>query len=318
MHSSTFNSEGDRRGSASVSVSTFTITILCTVVLLLATAELLSFTEFDRLSKVQRREIAQRKSLLDVRDDETSKMKHVAVLGNSLMVEGIDVPRLKEQLDPKLVPVPYFVLGTEYYDWLFALKRLFAEGVRPSYIAIGLSPNQLVSSHTRGDYSARYLFRASDLLKVAQRTQMSKTEASEFILSHYSEYYATREIIRGFIQLHLMPSVAELLHNRLGSFRAPSTEDVTLRNLAIQRIRELNEICQSNGSTLILIVPPSYQKGADTIAQVGLDQGVTVLVPVANAEFDDSYYSDGFHLNQKGAEIFTARLAKDINQAILK
>ena len=56
--------------------------------------------------------------------------------------------------------MPYFVLATEYYDWLFGLKRLFAEGVRPRFVVLGLSPNQLASPRFHGDYSAQYLFEA--------------------------------------------------------------------------------------------------------------------------------------------------------------
>src|SRR5208337_619075 len=108
------------------------------------------------------REISERRALLSVRDDGESQDPHVVLIGNSLMLEGIDGPLLRAQLNPRYVPVPYFVLGTNYYDWFFGLRRLFAEGMRPEYIVIGLSPNQLASSDVRGDISARYLIQQSD------------------------------------------------------------------------------------------------------------------------------------------------------------
>ena len=71
--------------------------------------------------------------------------------------------------------------------------------MRPEYVVLGLSPDQLASSEVRGDISARYMIQQSDLLDVVRQTHMDATRASEFILSHYSEYYSTREITRGYV-----------------------------------------------------------------------------------------------------------------------
>ena len=199
---STSNFESSR---VSLRPDGFTIAMLCTVVAILAMAEGVTVLGFDRTSKVQRREVAQRQALLTVRDSEATSSPHVAVLGNSLLVEGVDVPLLTAQLGPKAIPVAYFVLATTYYDWFFALKRLFAEGVRPRTVVVGLSPNQLASSRTRGDYASRYLFQPSDLMEVTRRTHMDATTASGFVLAHFSEYYSTRVLVRGFVLNRLLP-----------------------------------------------------------------------------------------------------------------
>jgi hypothetical protein len=288
----------------------FTIVILITVFLTMVFCEVLTRVGFDRTSKVQRKELSQRRALLTVDDLDASHGEHVAVVGNSLMLEGVDVPLLDARVGAKVEPAPYFVLAAEYYDWYFGLKRLFAEGVRPRYVLLGLSPNQLASPHTRGDYSARYLFQASDLPTIVRQTHMDATTASEFLLSHFSEYYSTREIMRGFVMGRVLPGVGELLHARLGTVRAPAIEDSTLKQLAAERLQALDQLCKANGSRFMLVIPPSYQEGAETIAQVGKEVGVTVLVPVEYSELDATEYNpDGFHLNEKGARIFTTRLA---------
>jgi hypothetical protein len=233
------------------------------------------------------------------------------------MLDGVDVPLLDANLKREAVPAPYFVLATEYYDWFFGLKRLFAEGVRPRYVVLGLSPSQLASSRTRGDYSARYLFQKSDLLEVAQKTHMDATTASGFMLSHFSEYYSTRGVIRRFVLSRVLPRVAELLHSRLGSFREPDIEDATLRQLSVERLAALDQLCRANGSRFILVVPPTYQKGADTIAQAGKERGVTVLVPAPYATLDASdFETDGFHLNEKGSKVFTTQLAAELRDQL--
>ena len=75
----------------------------------------------------------------------------------------------------------------------------------------------------------------------------------------------------------------------------------------------LEHLCRANGSRFMLVIPPSYEKGVETIAEIGKEQGIPVLVPVRNEAFDFSYYqSDGFHLNENGAQIFTLRLAEKL------
>lgn len=289
----------------------FTVLLLLTVLAVLGIAECVSAIAFDRASKVQRRELSQRRILSTVRDT-GSATAHIAVVGNSLMLEGLRMPLLQEKIEPEVVPVPYFVLATGYYDWLFGLKRLFAEGFRPRYLLLGLSPLQLASSSTRGDYSARYLFQARDLIEIARRTHMDATSSAGFILSHYSEFYGTRDVIRRFLILKLLPSVAQLFQ-RLGSSQEGQIDEARLSVEAAERLQEMDQLCRENGSRFMLVVPPSYQRGAEAIMRVGANSHIVVLVPVHSGFFDNSYYQpDGFHLNEKGARIFTARLAADL------
>ncbi len=297
-------------------VDHFTIGLLCTVFAVLALTEAGSVVGFDRISKVQRRELSQRRTLVGVCDSQVYGDPHIAVLGGSLMLEGVDVSLLRAKIEPYM-PVPYFVLGTYYYDWFFGLKRLFAEGMRPRYVLLGLSPNQLASSNIKGDYSARYLFQQSDLIDGVRRMHMYTTRASEFLLAHYSGFYSTRETTRGFVMSRVLPGVGELLHSLSGISRDPAIGESVLGPLAGDRLTALNQLCSVDGAKFIFVVPPSYQKGAETIRRVGRQRGITVLVPVAEGEFDATYYqSDGFHLNEKGSKIFTARLAADVRELL--
>jgi hypothetical protein len=289
----------------------FTAALLLTIVFMLLLAEAVSVAGFDRVSKVQRREVLQRNALLTVKDAPIGGIPHVAIVGNSLLLEGVDIPFLAEQMQGKYVPVPYFVLATEYYDWLFGLKRLFASGMSPRYVVLGLSPDQLASSHIRGDYSARYLFQSTDLWSVARQTHMDATTAGGFVIAHFSEYYSTRSVIRRFLLGLAFPSVMELLQ-KIGNDRAPDLQTSVLGRLVEERLPQLDQLCKQNGAQLVFVVPPTYQSGAETIKERGTDKGVSVLVPVANGEFGPSYFSDGFHLNAKGAKIFTQRLANSL------
>jgi hypothetical protein len=297
----------------------FTILLLGTALALLAVIEGVSVGAFDRTSKVQRRELSQRRALLAVRDTTLSAPPHIAILGNSLLLDGVDVSILREKLEGEATPVTYFVLATEYYDWFFGLKRLFAEGARPRFALLGLSPNQLASPGIRGDYSAQYLFQRRDLMEVVRKTHMDATTAAGFFLSNVSKFYGTREITRGFVLNQVLPGVAELLHGQASSFRDPAIPEMTLRELTTDRLTALNELCRANDSQFVLVIPPTYQIGSETIAEVGRELDIPVLVPVANNELDPSFYqSDGFHLNEKGSKFFSTRLAAELKSEVLK
>jgi hypothetical protein len=279
----------------------------------------LTVWKFDRISKVQRRELSQRRALLTVKDTASSDLPHIAILGNSLLLDGVEVSLLADRLKGEATPAPYFVLATDYYDWFFGLKRLFAEGMRPRFIALGLSPNQFASPGIRGDYSAQYLFRRTDLVEVARTTHMDATAATGFFLSSVSKFYGTRDITRGFVLELVLPRVGDLLHTQAAGFRDPAVPGVTLRELATDRLQALNDLCHANGSDFVLVIPPTYQIGSETIANAGKEIGVQVLVPVADNELDQSFYqSDGVHLNEMGAKIFSGRLATELQSDVLK
>jgi len=295
----------------------FTIALLGTALVMLVVLELLTESKFDRMSKVQLHEVAQRKALLEVRDNGDTGRPHIAILGNSLLLDGVNVEMLTEQTSAEAVPAPYFVLATDYYDWYFGLKRLFAEGMRPRYILLGLSPNQLASTRTRGEYSAQYLFRGEDLFEVALKTHMDATTASSFMLAHFSKYYSTRQITRNYLLGKMLPSVSELLHEKLGVFRDPPIPEDNLSALSKTRLAEISELCRENGAKFVLVVPPTYQRGPETIFEAGKELGIPVLVPIPNGELDaSSFQSDGMHLNEKGAVIFTQKLAADLRNVI--
>src|SRR5579863_4570472 len=289
MHSSISSSELPRTGErAIVRLDRFTLILLTTILAFLLSLEAVCRVGFDRTSQVQRREVSQRKAVLALRDMGTSADGHVVMVGNSLMLEGVDMSALRARL--KRTPMPYFVLGTNYYDWYFGLKRLFAEGMRPAYVVIGVSPNQLATDAIRGDISSRYLFQSSDLLAIAHRTHMNATSASELLLSHYSEFYGTREIIRGYAMTRALPAVGEWLHGRFASYHDPELAESTLKPIATERLQALKQLCTTNGSMLIFVVPPTYQKGAMIIARAGEENGIIVLIPVGDGEYDASNF----------------------------
>ena len=65
-----------------------------------------------------------------------SKTKHILILGNSLVGQGIDFGALQQTLPPDWKAHRFWIYNTYYTDWYFGLRRLFAEGSRPDVVAI--------------------------------------------------------------------------------------------------------------------------------------------------------------------------------------
>ncbi len=148
---------------------------------------------------------------------------------------------------------------------------------------------------------------------------MDATTATGFFLSKVSKFYGTREITRSFILNKLLPSVSQLFQSKLANVHPPEIPATALRALAAERLSALNELCEANSSKLILVIPPTYQAGSETIAAAGRELGIPVLVPVADGVLDQSFYqTDDFHLNEKGAQFFTLQLATELRHELTK
>jgi len=66
-----------------------------------------------------------------VRPSRIGEPASVLMVGNSLLMEGIDVDRLQELTSSKMRIYPIFLEATGYYDWLYGLQRLFRQGGGP-------------------------------------------------------------------------------------------------------------------------------------------------------------------------------------------
>jgi hypothetical protein len=56
----------------------------------------------------------------------------VLMVGNSLLLEGVDVHRLQKLTSAQMRIYPIFLEATGYYDWFYGLQRLFRDGARPN------------------------------------------------------------------------------------------------------------------------------------------------------------------------------------------
>ncbi|HWZ77444.1 MAG TPA: hypothetical protein VNX87_12965 [Candidatus Sulfotelmatobacter sp.] len=234
----------------------------------------------------------------------------VLMIGNSLLLEGVDVDRLKKLTSSQMHVYPIFLEATGYYDWFYALQRLFREGAKPQVVVLGVGVNSFLADSVRQDYVPLMLFDMRDSLAVASDLKMDRTATSNLLLAHSSVFWDTRTVLRTEVLRHAVPHYTDLvLLLKPQPAIPPPHQFQTTANSRLERLREL---CEAHGTKLIILVPPT-PSSEDAVRQMTLASrkaGVDTLVPIDPTALSFKYYqSDELHLNSEGAQLFTSALA---------
>jgi len=262
------------------------------------------------MSRIERRVVQDEYEVMSIAEQHSSVNPTVLLLGNSLLLHGLDYPAIRAKMGPRVRVVRYTIENTEYLDWYYGLRGLFANGVKPDLVVVCLNTGQLLS-HNILDESAWRLFRAQDLVAVSRAAQMSNTEASGIFFDHLSAFYASRALVRNYILNVTQPGYAEQLHAlaQQPPVFPPQQEIMVGTRL---RLRTLRDLCRENGSAFLLLVPPALVNRDGALLSAGALEGVDVDAPIGIQELGQEFFLDGFHLNARGAERFTDALARDL------
>jgi hypothetical protein len=242
----------------------------------------------------------------------------VLMVGNSLLMEGINLNRLQELTSSRMRIYPIFLEATGYYDWLYGLQRLFRQGARPQVVVLGLGVNTFFENAVRQDYAPMMLFDARDILGVASDLKLDHTSTSNLLLAHESVFWDTRSVIRTQILRRVVPHCEELFSFMKAKPIIP--QGPRLEALVIARVQTLHKLCEAHGAKLIILVPPtpSSEDATRQMASVSQKIGVDTLVPIDPATLSEQFYQrDEIHLNPAGATLFTSALVSDLRKKIM-
>src|SRR5579859_53568 len=277
---------------------------------LIGSFEFLSNNLLKRHSETYARISRQYADALQVRSARPGEPKSVLMVGNSLLLYGVDVDRLQKLTSSQLSIHPIFLEATGYYDWLYALRRLFRNGSRPQVVVLGVGVNAFLSNGVRQDYAPMLFFDLKDADNVARDLKFDNTETSNLLLAHSSAFWDTRSVIRMQVLRHAVPHCRELF--QLLKPQPPVPPPPEFDAIANPRLQRLRRLCEAYGAKLIILVPPT-PSSEDAVRQMtlaSLRAGVETLVPVDPAVLPHQYYlADDIHLNSEGAAIFTSALA---------
>jgi hypothetical protein len=254
---------------------------------------------------------------LKIRPAETGEPTSVLMVGNSLLLRGVEMDRLKVLTSSRMRIYPLFLEATGYYDWLYSLERLFRHGVRPEVIVVGVGVNYFLESSVRQDYVPKLFFDARDTLAVASDLNLDHTATSNLLLAHSSTFWDTRSAIRTQVLSRVVPHLQDVFSLIRPGPSIPEGREFDA--IAIPRLQRLRDLCELYGAKLILLVPPtlSSENAVAQMANSAHRAGVDVSVPIDPAALSAKFYDrDGMHLNAEGALLFTSALAKDLPERI--
>jgi hypothetical protein len=241
----------------------------------------------------------------------------VLMVGNSLLLHGVQLDRLKDLTASRMQVYPIFLEATGYYDWLYALHGLFLRGARPQVVVLGVGVNYFLENGVRQDYAPMMFFNARDTLAVASDLKLDHTATSNLLLAHSSTFWDTRSAIRMQVLNHIVPHLESLFS--LVNQKPSVPEGREFAEITLPRLQRLRELCEANGARLILLVPPTLDSG-NAINEMSAEAraaGVDVLVPIDPAALSAKFYQpDGMHLNRDGAVLFTSALARDLPEKV--
>ena len=277
---------------------------------LIVAFELLSDFMLKHYSETYARVSRQYAEAVNVRPGRPGEAIPVLIVGNSLLLEAIDVDRLKGLTSGQMRIYPIFLEATGYYDWLYALQRLFREGSRPQVVVFGVGVDSFLADTVRQDYAPLILFDAEDSLGVASDLRMDRTATGNLLLAHSSAFWDTRSVFRTQILRHTVSHYEELVSLLKPQPVVPPA--LQFRTVANSRLERLRHLCHTYGAKLIILVPPtpSSEDAIQRMVIASREAGVDTLVPIDPAALSTKYYQpDELHLNPEGAQLFTSALA---------
>ncbi len=310
MHSSISDSKSTALAYIKVSLAIWTILVIA--------LEISSVYLLKHQSPTYSRISRQFETAVKMRPAGPGEAPAVLLVGNSLLLHGIKMDRLQELTSSSMRINPILLEATGYYDWLYALQRLFRLGARPQAVVVGVGVNYFLENGVRQDYAPMVFFDARDTLAVASDLDLDRTATSNLFLSHLSAFWDTRSAIRTQILRRLVPHLEDFFS--LVNSRPAIPEGREFDEIAIPRLQRMGELCEEHGAKLILLVPPtlSSESAVNQMAYAAHEAGVEVSVPIDPDALSAKFYErDGTHLNTAGATVFTSALAKDLPERIV-
>lgn len=273
---------------------------------------------FARVSRIQKRILGEYHAAQRVQQLSADGKPTLLLTGNSLLLEGLDLPKTQATLAPRYSVSRFVVEQTEYLDWFFGTRRLLAEGARPAILVLTLPTGHLISSGTRGEYFARHQMQAGDIVEVAQASRLDMTTASNFWFAHFSEWLGSKAEIRKVFLAQALGNL-DALASRVTNRNDSIPSDEAIEGILAPRLQALKAVCESYGVRLVLMLPAllDAQEKVNGVTAACRRNRISVLQPYLPGELTSAYFRDGFHLNAAGENLFTARFCNRLLEGSL-
>jgi hypothetical protein len=277
---------------------------LASLALFCIMAEVLTRFGFARVNRNEARISNDYAAVLAIRKRDKPSL---LLVGNSLLMEDIDYPRLRDSLHGEAYVFRLPIEETEYLDWFYGLRRLFAEGSRPDSVVLCINAEHLISSRIRGDYTVYYLFRLRDIPQIRRDLDYDLTKASGLVLSRFSFFYAARNNFRNFALIHTAPAYAEMLH-KIATPQSQLPSDQDIEHIAERHLAAIRRLCSFHNAKFSFLLPAGFGRGEGPLVRAGAHSRTDLIMPVHLNAVGRDKFKDDLHLNASGAQIFTDRV----------
>jgi hypothetical protein len=290
--------------------------LLALVAIFCCSVEIVASYLFVRVSRIEKRREMEYRSALAVRSAKPRGRTSVLVVGNSLLLHGVDFPSLQRNVGSDLELHRTVFENTAYLDWHYGLRRIFKSGARPDVVVLVLNPMQLVSNWTDGDYSVQMLVNGQDLLQFASALRADRNRISVLALDNLSYFFGTRAETRSWMLGKLIPDLPSLTQHFHVNSSAPETSRIA--EVSGERLKQTRQLCEEYGAIFVFAIPPAIDdSGENIVVKTAQMQSIPVLIPIRPGGLPRSDYADLIHLNAQGAAEFTPALAAGLRAAIL-
>ena len=161
--------------------------ILAGVCLIGVASEAVAFFGLHRISKIQHRIDEEYRDSLSLPAHSAAGTPTMLLLGNSLLLEGVDLGSLQTAVAGKYAVHRLVIEQTEYLDLYYVLRKVFRSGARPHDVVLCLSVAHLITDDTRGEFMARYMD-AIDVAALGRRKHLDATSTSNYFFAHWSDW----------------------------------------------------------------------------------------------------------------------------------
>src|SRR5467141_693637 len=256
---------------------------------LLAVIEISSIYLLNHHSPTYARISRQYSEAVKIRPAGPGEPANVLMVGNSLLLHGVELDRLRALTSARMNIYPIFLEATGYYDWLYALRGLFRQGARPQAVVLGVGVNYFLEDGVRQDYAAMLFFSAGDTLAVSSDLHLDRTATSNLLLAHSSTFWDTRSAIRTQVLSHVVPHLEDLF--LLVNPKPAIPEGREFEEITIPRLQRLRGLCEAHGAKLILLVPPtlSSESAVSQMADAARTAGVIYPCRLIQRRFRQSF-----------------------------
>ncbi|MDQ2945855.1 MAG: hypothetical protein M3Y27_07935, partial [Acidobacteriota bacterium] len=255
--------------------------LLTGIVLMAILIELTVRFGLGKASRIEGRIESEYRAVLAIKGGSSGGPKTLVVLGNSLLLEGVDFPVLKQSLAPDIQATRLVIEQTDYLDWYYGLRKFYTRGVHPDVVALNLTAVQMVRDNIRGEYFAYRMMNTRDVFRAASDAKLSATATFSLLVGNLSAFYGTRVETRKFVLSKLIPGVNQLISAIVPMDVARPLDHEPAVASMCQRLRIIDALVRTSGGRFILIQPASLNlPGMQYLSEAGAKTGVQVLTPL--------------------------------------